>query len=179
MIPYIIAGILVASGVLVAVVAMQPSEFRVSRSMAMNAPPEKVFVLVDTMKSWEEWSPFAELDPAMKMKYEGPAEGVGSSYSWEGNNKAGVGRSTIVASEPHKRVQFKLEFLRPFKATNDVVFTFEPKGDSTVVTWSMSGKNGFMGKAMGLFMNCDKMIGDMFDKGLAKMKTLAESGERV
>ncbi len=57
-----------------------------------------------------------------------------------------------------------------------VDFTFKPQGGKTIVTWSMYGKNNFMGKAFGLIMNCDKMIGRDFEKGLASMKALVETG---
>ena len=72
-------------------------------------------------------------------------------------------------------MKFRLDFLKPFKGTNIADFTFKPEGDQTVVTWSMSGKNNFVTKAVGLFINCDKMCGDQFEKGLASLKTIAEA----
>jgi hypothetical protein len=76
---------------------------------------------------------------------------------------------------PGELVKFKLEFLKPFKATNTAEFTFKPEGNQTVVTWIMFGKKKFMGKVMGLIMNCDKMVGGQFEKGLAQMKSVAEA----
>ncbi len=69
----------------------------------------------------------------------------------------------------------KLEFLKPFKVTNTAEFMFQEEGDQTKATWSMFGKSKFMCKAMGLFMNMDKMCGSQFEEGLANMKTIAES----
>jgi hypothetical protein len=177
MLPYIISGTLILAGALVGLVAIQPNDFRIARTIAINATPEQVFDHVNTMKSWEQWSPFHQLDPEMKQTYVGPPAGVGASYTWAGNKNAGEGRSTIVASNPHESVQFKLEFYKPFKATNDVQFTFEPQGEQTVVTWAMSGKKNFVFKAMGLVMDCDKMCADMFDKGLASLKEVAETSQ--
>jgi hypothetical protein len=57
----------------------------------------------------------------------------------------------------------------------DTEFTFKPEGDQTKVTWTMSGKNDFMGKAFGLFMDCDAMVGGDFEKGLANMKAIVEA----
>jgi hypothetical protein len=37
----------------------------------------------------------------------------------------------------------------------------------------MYGKNGFMGKAFSLFMNCDKMVGPKFEEGLAALGEVA------
>ncbi len=36
-------------------------------------------------------------------------------------------------------------------------------------------RSAFVMKAMSLFMDCDKMIGDDFEKGLADLKTIAEA----
>ena len=68
----------------------------------------------------------------------------------------------------------KLEFVRPFEDTSTSEFTFQPKGDQTVVTWSMLGHKNFISKAMCLFMDMDKMLGGEFEKGLAQMKTVVE-----
>jgi len=76
---------------------------------------------------------------------------------------------TVTESRPDELVRFRLDFLRPFKATNTAEFTFKSQGGQTVVTWSMSGKCNFISKAMGLFLNCDKMVGSQFEKGLAQL----------
>ena len=49
------------------------------------------------------------------------------------------------------------------------------EGAGTTVTWAMYGKANFISKAMGLFMDCEKMCGDMFTKGLTDLKTLVET----
>ena len=83
---------------------------------------------------------------------------------------------TIVDSRPNEFVKILLEFLRPFVATNDTLFTFRPvSGGKTQVTWEMTGQKNFMFKAMHLLMSMDKMVGGDFEKGLASMKTLAEA----
>jgi hypothetical protein len=82
---------------------------------------------------------------------------------------------TITESRPSELVRIKLEFLKPFRATNAAEFTFKPEGDRTAVTWSMTGDNNFIAKAVHLFINIDKMVGDDFDRGLAQMKQVAEA----
>jgi hypothetical protein len=42
----------------------------------------------------------------------------------------------------------------------------------------MSGRNNFIGKAFGLFVDCDKMVGGQFEKGLASMKAIVEAAPR-
>jgi len=157
------------------VIAGRPDEFKVCRATKTPAPPEKIFPLVAVLKAWEMWSPWAKLDPNAKNIYEGPASGVGAAMSWDGNKKIGAGRMTITGSEANELIRLKLEFVRPFKATNTAEFTFKPEDDQTVVTWTMTGKSNFFIKAFGLFMNCDKMVGGDFEKGLASLKSIAET----
>ena len=46
-------------------------------------------------------SPLGKLDPNMQKTFEGPAAGVGQSYSWSGK-EAGRGKLTIEESVPGK-----------------------------------------------------------------------------
>jgi hypothetical protein len=162
----------------VAVVAMQPSEFRVARSATIAAPAPVVFAEVNDFRKREAWSPWAKLDPAMKKVYTGAPAGTGAVYAWSGNGEVGEGRTTIIESRPHDLVRIKLEFVRPFAATNDVEFTFRPDGNRTAVTWSMTGRNGFLAKAAGLVMDMDRMVGGQFETGLARLKAVAEKAPR-
>lgn len=178
MITKIVIALALIIVVLVAVVAMQPSEFRVARSAAISAPPAAVFAHVNDFHNWEAWSPWAKLDPAMKKAYEGAQSGTGAAYAWNGSNEVGEGRTTITESRPNELVRIKLEFVRPFAATNDVEFSFKPQGGQTVVTWSMNGRNNFVGKAVGLVMDMDKMVGGQFEQGLAQLKSVVEKGAK-
>ncbi len=175
MFTYILIALAAVVLLFLAIVAMQPAEFRVTRTATINAPPADVFPHVNDLHKWEAWSPWARLDPEMKLTYDGPAEGAGASYAWSGNNKVGEGRSTIMESRPNERVRLKLEFIRPFAGTNDVEFTFRPEGDQTSVTWDMQGRNNFMSKAFCVFVNMDKLVGGDFEKGLAQLKAVVEA----
>ena len=159
---------------LAVIVALQPSEFRVARSTTISAPPSAVFVQVNDFHKWEAWNPWGKIDPAMKQTYEGAPAGTGAIYTWAGNNEVGEGRMAIIESRPSELIRVKLEFFKPFAATNTAEFTFKPEANQTVVTWSMFGEKNFMAKAIHLFMNMDKMIGGQFEKGLAKMKSVVE-----
>jgi len=175
--------ILIATAVIIIVflivVAMQPAEFRVTRSTNVAAPQAAVFDQVNDLHKFEKWNPWGKIDPAMKQSYEGPPAGTGAVYKWAGNNEVGEGRMTIAESRPSDLVRIKLEFLKPFASVADTEFTFKPEGNQTAVTWSMSGKNNFMAKAMCLFMSMDKMIGSQFEKGLADMKAIVEAAPKT
>ena len=114
----------------------------------------------------------------MKKEFSGAAAGNGAVYSWAGNNDVGEGRMTITDSRPSDFIKIKLEFVKPFTATNSTDFTFTSQGNQTNVKWTMSGDNNFVGKAFSMFMNMDKMIGNDFEKGLAQMKTVSEAAAK-
>ena len=160
------------------IVALQSSEFRVVRSAILSAPAQALFALVNDFHRWEAWSPWEKLDPALERSYDGSPAGVGAVYSWVGNNQVGEGRMTILESNPNDLIRIKLEFLKPFAATHTAEFTFKPEGDRTRVTWNMFGEKNFLSKAIGLFMNMDKMIGDNFEQGLAQLESAAKESPR-
>jgi len=174
MLPILLVLALVAI-IFFVVLAGLPDEFIISRSLEISAPPEKIFPHVNDLHKWEAWSPWAKMDPACKYSYRGPAEGVGAGFSWDGNRKVGSGGMTIIESVPNEQIRIKLEFLKPFKATNTAEFIFKPQGGQTFVTWSMTGKSNFIFKVFGLFVNCDDMAGNDFEKGLAAIKSVAEA----
>ena len=175
MLAKILIGIALVLALFLAVAAFQPAHFKIERSATIAAPPATVFPHVNDFHRWEAWSPWAKLDPAMKTTYAGSPAGTGAVYSWAGDSKVGEGRMTLTDSRPNDRITIKLEFLKPFAATNTTEFIFRPSADQTAVTWTMSGEKDLMSKAFGLFVNMDKMIGADFEKGLAQLKAVAES----
>ena len=174
MLEYILLALAGVVVLFILVVSLQPSEFRVARSATVSALPSKVFAQVNDFHNWDTWSPWAKIDPTMKQVYEGAAAGTGAVYTWVGNSKVGEGTMTLLESRPNDLIRIRLEFRRPFKATNAAEFDFKPDGNRTVVTWSMTGRKNFVFKAVGLFMSMDKMLGGEFEKGLAKMKEVVE-----
>ena len=172
----ILIGVAILVVALVVLIATRPSDFRIVRTATMAAPAPVVFEQVNDFQKWAAWSPWEKKDPAIRRTYGGPPEGgVGQTYAWAGNKEVGEGRMTLTESRPSELVRIKLEFFKPVAATHHAEFTFEPKGEQTAVTWSMTGRNNFVGKAFCLFMDMDKMVGGDFEKGLAAMKTVAES----
>ena len=173
MLPILLALTFIAV-LLIIVIIGQPDEFTVIRTANISTPPVKVFPHVNDLHQWEAWSPWAKLDPNAKNSFSGAEVGAGAAMAWDGNHKVGAGRMTITLSQPAECIRLRLDFQKPLKATNTAEFTFRPEGDHTVVTWSMAGKSCFMSKVFGLLMDCEKMIGDHFEKGLASLKSLTE-----
>lgn len=159
-----------------AFVATRPSDYRVERTATIDAAPAVVFDQVNNFKNWEAWSPWAKLDPNAKAEFLGVSSGTGAGFHWAGNSKVGEGTQTITESRFPEFIAIQLDFEKPMKGTSQAEFTFTPQGENqTVVTWSMSGKNNFVGRAMCVFMNMDKMVGGQFEQGLANLNTVVSA----
>jgi hypothetical protein len=159
--------------VLMAYLLAQPSDFRIVRSLLINAPAQDLYGMAADLRNFNTWNPFALQDPQLKLTYSGANAGTGAAYNWEGP-KTGVGRMEIISAEPSRLVTMKLDFSKPFEAHNTVDFTFQAVGSQTNVTWEMRGTRNFMMKAMGLFFSMDRVVGGEFEKGLATLKTISE-----
>jgi hypothetical protein len=171
----IIAVVLaVAIAIVLILAATKPATFGVQREIAVQAPPEKIFPLIDDFHRWTDWSPYESKDPAMRRSYGGAAAGKGAVYNWDGNNNVGSGRMEIIDSAPPSKIVIKLDFIKPFEGHNTAEFTMLPQGDATNVTWLMHGPASFMYRLMQVFINLDHMIGKDFEIGLSNLKRLAE-----
>jgi hypothetical protein len=175
--------LLIAAAVVAAVVggvlilaASQPDEFRVARSTTIQAPPERVAAEIVDFRRWQAWSPFEGKDPAMMRSFGGAPHGKGATYAWEGNNEVGKGTMEIMEVSPNK-IAIKLDFEKPMEGHNTTQFLLVPSGNGTEVTWEMFGPTPFIGKVLHVFMDFDRMVGDDFAAGLAKLKTITEHGK--
>jgi uncharacterized protein YndB with AHSA1/START domain len=169
-----VVALLVASvaGVL-AYATTKPDTFHVARSANIKAPPEKIFPMINDLRSQLTWIPF-DKDPAAKRSFNAVASGKGATYAWNGNSEVGEGQIEIVDAAMPSKVTMKLDMIRPFETHNTVEFTLAAKGGSTDVTWAMHGQQPLIAKVIGVFIDCDKMVGGEFEKGLAKLKSLVE-----
>lgn len=167
-------GLVAAIAIILGLAATKPDTFTVERSIAIKAAPEKIMPLISDFHNWTSWSPWEALDPNMQRTYSGSASGMGAIYSWKGNSDVGEGRMEITSLAAPARVGIKLDFIDPFASSNVTQFVLAPQGELTTVTWSMTGPMPFISKIMCVFTSMDKMIGPDFERGLAKMKTVAE-----
>lgn len=168
---------LIALGIIVGILivaAMKPDEFRVERSVVIQAPAEKIFPLINDLRAFSTWSPYEKIDPAMQRSYSGPASGVGAAYAWRGNDQVGQGRMEITRSSAPDSVLMRLDFEAPMEAHNTAAFTLTPEGSGTRVNWAMFGPAPFMSKIITVFFSMDSMVGEQFSEGLANLKQLAE-----
>lgn len=165
----------VAVGGFAVVVSMQPSAVHVERSITVAATAADVFPYANDFDKWQLWNPWREMDPNQKEVFSDNKAGAGAWYTWEGNDDVGKGRMEIKESVQDQKVVEDLHFIEPFESRAVVTFSLAPEGDKTKVTWGFDSENDFMGKAFGMFVDMDAMLGADFQRGLDKMKPLAEA----
>jgi len=169
----VVLGVVLVGAVL-AFAATRPDSLHVERVTIIKAPPEKIFPLINDFHHWSSWSPYENVDPAMKRSYSGAANGTGAVYEWEGNMQIGQGRMEITDASQPSSVTIKMDFIKPLEGHDIARFTLVPEGEATTVTWTMDGPSRYVGKLIGVFVNMDTMIGDQFDTGLANLKAIAQ-----
>ena len=175
MLKNIIYSAVALAGALLLYAATKPDTFHVQRSISIQAPPEKIFAVLNDFHQSPAWSPYEQKDPAMKRVFSGPESGKGAVYQFEGNKEVGKGRLTITETIPSSKVVLALDMYEPFEGHNVVEYTLNAKGGSTDVTWAIHGQQPYIGKVISLFIDCDKMIGKDFEVGLANLKALSET----
>ncbi len=164
-----------ALAVLLIYAATRPGQFALQRSVTVAAPPDKLFALLNDLRQFNRWNPFAQQDPEHRVTYDAITAGHGARFSWVGG-KSGAGSMTITESVPAQRVSARLDMVKPMQAHHLTDFTIEPQADGTSrVTWAMHGPMPYISKLMTVFVSMDRMIGGEFDKGLASLKLLAEA----
>jgi uncharacterized protein YndB with AHSA1/START domain len=171
---YVGIALVIAMVALLAYAASKPDAFRTQRSTTINAPAERIYPLIANLRQMNTWNPFVKPDPNITIEYRGPEAGKGAVHTWNGNRNVGEGSIEITEAVAYSKVDMRLLMLKPMKADNAVAFTLVPNGNATTVTWAMSGQQPFIGKLMSTFIDCDRMVGSQFDKGLASLKSIAE-----
>jgi hypothetical protein len=156
------------------VVWMQPDDYRLTRSAVIAAPATAIFPHVNDLRQWDDWSPWAKLDPSAHVTFSGPQSGVGAAFAWDGNDKIGTGTMTITESKPNERIATRTDFVKPFAGTSNSDFVFSEAGGQTNVIWTMAGTHNFIGKAICLVMSMERMVGPDFERGLAQLKRVSE-----
>ncbi len=172
----LVGGLAAAAFILLA--ALQPAEFRVTRSIHISAAPGEVFSLIDDLHRWKDWSPWAAIDANTEYAFSGPAAGLGATMMWMGNKDSGQGSLIIVESRPVEAVKVRMEFLKPYRAEHMADFSLQSVGDGTDVTWTVFGRRGLLTRGMGLFFDGDRIMGAFYESGLQQLRLRAEAARR-
>lgn len=156
----------------------RPSTFHYERSELINADVELIYPYLNSLKLGSEWSPYEKIDPQMKKTYSGPDSGIGSAMDFSGNNEVGEGHLEIKKEMSNSLVELKLEMSRPIHAENIIEYRLTTENGATRFTWAMSGEANFMSKLVGIFVDCEKMVGDQFTLGIQNLKSIIESKKK-
>ncbi len=152
--------------------------YTVERSRNLDVPADRLYPMIVDFRQWTRWSPWEDVDPEMERAYSGPESGVGATYAWSGNRKAGAGRMEILRTDAPHEVEISLRFEKPFRSENVTTFTLTPVvGDGTTVTWRMTGPRPWYMRVLGPVLDMDKLVGRDFEKGLERME-LVSRGSR-
>ncbi|MGB2761743.1 MAG: SRPBCC family protein, partial [Maribacter stanieri] len=143
----------------------------------VGQPPELVWEHLKFLKKQQEWSPWAQKDPNMELKFTGEDGSVGAISQWNGNKDVGEGEQEITRIVEGKRIEQDLRFFKPYKSQSDCYMNLDAlDGNKSKVTWGFSGKNKFPMSIMMLFMSMDKMVGKDFEQGLQNLKDNLNNG---
>lgn len=171
---YVILGIL---AVLVILGLLLPTSYEVKRTTNVQAPPAKVHELVGELKRWPEWMPWEEQDPTIVTTLGEKSTGVGASQSWTG--KGGGGEVTFTACDATKGIAYDMAFIMGEKRIPaEAKIVYVAQGDATEVQWGFTSQlRPMMPPVLAGYMGLifPRMVGNMFDKGLAKLKTNLEA----
>jgi uncharacterized protein YndB with AHSA1/START domain len=172
----ILLGIGFVLTVFVIVAALKPEDYLIQREIVIKAKPELVFRYLVSMKQVDEWMPWKESDPQVKINYSGPEEGIGAVSNWESPGPMGTGMAEVVGVTPSQSVKTKITYTKPMEMVQDSEFILSPMGEETKMTWVVKGKQPFFARLIStlVFMDMDKYVGGMFEKGLGKLKNLVE-----
>ena len=176
MIRNILIGLVVLVVAVVGGAFVLPQHPHTQRDTVIAASPEQVFAVVNDMSRWNDWAPWSKMDPDIKLKFDGPAKGVGAKMSWT-SAKLGDGSITVIESTPFSEIKNAMDFGGAGTATS--TFTFAPGDGGTKVIWSFDSDAGMnpISRYFGLFV--DSMVGKDYETGLASLKDLAESDAKV
>jgi hypothetical protein len=170
----IIKNLIIIAIVLIAIMAvigfLLPRVTSVTRATVIQAPAEVIFDQVNDLKKNEAWSPWK--DPTMKLTYGPVTEGKGAQSSWTSKDM-GNGTMTIAESTPPSSLNIDLDFGK--MGTAKALWAFAPEGDGVRVTETMTSDAGNNPAKRWMGLMTDKMVGPMFEKGLAALKTVSEN----
>lgn len=181
---HIVIGILIWLGLFLReprlgeLLPIRGGDFRIEREIIIDRPSEDVLGYLRSLRNFLSWNPFLKPGCQAKVEFRGTDGQVGSILAWDGDRQVGAGEQEITRIVDGERIEFELRFKRPFASTNQAHFAADPDGGSrTRVRWMMSGKASFPMTVIGLFMNCDRIVGKEFDSGLSLLKTILEKGK--
>ncbi len=151
-------------------------EYAVERELTINKPKQEVFDYLKFLKNQDNFSVWANMDPAMKKEFRGEDGTIGFVSAWESDNKeVGKGEQKIIGITDGSRIDYELHFLEPFESTDYAFMITDAVSDSvTTVKWGFKGKMKYPMNLMMLTMDMEKMLAPDLENGLISLKGILE-----
>jgi uncharacterized protein YndB with AHSA1/START domain len=149
-----------------------PEKIEIARGITIDAPPEKVFAILENPKRWKEWSAWNKRDPSMIMEFSGAEKGVGAKWAWKSKSE-GDGSMEYVVSEPAAKLVYDLRFganTQPSKGE----FILNKYMAQTKVVWTMYADSGANPIYRWMSLLAEHFVGPDFEAGLNNLKALTE-----
>lgn len=158
--------------IFISYLAAQPNEFQILRSQQLQAPPDKLFMLINDFHQWELWSPWEQVD--MTRAYSGALSGQGAVYEWQNRVNNYRGHMTIKVSTP-THIVIDIDEYKPYKLHQTFEFTLLPQDGATQVRVVISGNNNLLTKMCDLVVDRRQKDAEKLDEALTNLKILAEN----
>ena len=174
MLKKILIGLVGLIVVLAGVSFVLPRTVGAERSIVVAVPQDMAFAYLSDFRNFNEWSPWYELDPDAKYAVEGTPGTVGSRFVWSSEKSdVGSGSQEIVALDANSLVTVELDFAD--QGTARSTYRLTQAGGGTQIAWGFSTDTGYnpIMRYMGLVI--PGMVGDEYERGLAKLKTVLEA----
>lgn len=152
---------------------MLPDTRHVEREISIDASAAEIFPYLNNLQQFNQWSPWAKIDPQTQYSFEGPEAGVGAKMKWASADKTvGKGSQEIVESKENLSVKTLLKF-----GKNDLsmaTFNLTESSGSTTVVWSFDiNLSNTISRYFGLMM--ESWVGHSYEQGLTGLKALVEA----
>lgn len=171
-----ISGVVILGLIFVIGGCLIPRQWQVSRSIVINASPEKIYPFVSQFKKWKKWSPWhLSQDNSLRYTYEGPVSGVGAKQIWT-SGKMGKGWMQLTEAASQTGVAYALFMdLGKVKSNLHGKICFSEQANKTTVRWTDSGASlSLFQRWMSLFIK--PMLSKDLQNGLVQLKALVENG---
>ncbi|MEE9447345.1 MAG: SRPBCC family protein [Arenicellales bacterium] len=150
-----------------------PTAQHVERQITINAPLNKVFPYINDFRKFNQWSPWAKIDPSTEYTFTGAEKGKGAKIQWTSvHEHVGKGSQEILESNGVDFVKTSLDFGTGEPATAQ--FNLSEANGQTTVIWAFDTYfDKTISRYFGLML--DKWVGQSYEEGLVNLKTLLES----
>jgi effector-binding domain-containing protein len=174
----LLTGLIVVAAVAGLIGFAMPQHAGLERSVHIDVPPANVFAVLNGFRNFDKWSPWADIDPAVKVGFEGAISGVGAGYRWSGNAKVGSGSQEIALSRPNSDIVLRLMFGDSGRP-NQAAFHIVPEGQGSLVTWHFDADMGLNPYARLMTPLMRHFVGQDYERGLARLKVFVEGLPRT